>query len=369
MDKSPDQALKYLQSKRDPYDFLHLSTGEMISNLDDKVVNSFNKKTISFISNISKTNSLDFIPKFLKEVLFFVLSEKEKEEFNRNLAVGILPILSFNAVCRESPQPYNGYLIFLNMGFSLFCCELLKISLGVLSNKINHLEFIKFSKKLYQSYFINKKHLHCDLILDEADNKILSKLIDGINLFAFFHEYSHYSLDHLSCAKEMKLLDGLLTNLTLKKKQEKDADLNSCNLILKFYKISPQQAVTMTRRLTKIFKDDEEEFLLALNRIEKELGIDIIDELAGSRFVPWVAQGFGSPLRQAGFLGAAGAGAIINPLIFLALPLFSPRVVGRLATTAGRGKQIFQKAATTPAGQLAGGTAGRIFRTGISKTQ
>ena len=241
MDKSPDQALKYLQSKRDPYDFLHLSTGEMISNLDDKVVNSFNKKTISFISNISKTNSLDFIPKFLKEVLFFVLSEKEKEEFNRNLAVGILPILSFNAVCRESPQPYNGYLIFLNMGFSLFCCELLKISLGVLSNKINHLEFIKFSKKLYQSYFINKKHLHCDLILDEADNKILSKLIDGINLFAFFHEYSHYSLDHLSCAKEMKLLDGLLTNLTLKKKQEKDADLNSCNLILKFYKISPQQ--------------------------------------------------------------------------------------------------------------------------------
>ena len=241
MDKSPEQALKYLQSKRDPYDFLHLSTGEMISNLDDKVVNSFNKKTISFISNISKTNSLDFIPKFLKEVLFFVLSEKEKEEFNRNIAVGILPILAFNAVCRESPQPYNGYLIFLNMGFSLFCYELLKISLGVLSNKINHLEFIRFSKKLYQSYFINKRHLHCDLILDDADNKILSKLIDGINLFAFFHEYSHYSLDHLSYAKEMKLLDGLLTYLTLEKKQEKDADLNACNLLLKFYKISPQQ--------------------------------------------------------------------------------------------------------------------------------
>ena len=241
MDKSPEQALKYLQSNCDPYNFLHLSTGEMISNLDDKVINSFNTKTISFLGNISDTNSLDYIPKFLKEVLFFVLSEKEKEEFNRNLAVGILPILEVNAICRKSPKPYNGYLIFLNMGFSLFCYELLKMSLGLLSNKINYLEFIKFSKKLYKSYFIKNKHLHCDLILNDNDNKILSKLIDGINLFVFFHEYSHYKLNHLSSSKEMKILDGSITYLTHDMRQEKDADLEACNLLLQFYRMSPQK--------------------------------------------------------------------------------------------------------------------------------
>lgn len=241
MDKSPEQALKYLQSNFDLYDFLNLSTGEMISNLDDKVINSFNIKTINLLRNISDTNSLDYIPKFLKEVLFFVLSKKEKEEFNRNLAVGILPILDVNAICRKSPEPYNGYLIFLNMGFLLFCNELVKISLGLLSNKINHLEFTKFSKKLYKSYFIQNNHLPCDLILNDSDNTILSKLIDGINLFVFFHEYSHYKLNHLSSSKEVKILDGSITCLTHDMRQEKDADLEACNLLLQFYKMLPQK--------------------------------------------------------------------------------------------------------------------------------
>ena len=105
-------------------------------------------------------------------------------------------------------------------------------------------------------------------------------------------------------------------------------------------KLKPINITGAIRRLSNVFKEDNELYLEIIQKLEKETGVDILAELAASEFAKLAPSSFGSRVAQAGLLAG---GAFINPLILLAIPLFSPKFVGKITTTAGKTAQIIPK--------------------------
>jgi hypothetical protein len=87
------------------------------------------------------------------------------------------------------------------------------------------------------------------------------------------------------------------------------------------------------RKLSNIFNEDNEAYLRAIQKLEQVSGQDLLNQLTASEFRNVLPKSFGSRLGQAGVLAG---GLFTNPLLLLALPLFSPRLEGKLITGAGR---------------------------------
>ncbi len=79
----------------------------------------------------------------------------------------------------------------------------------------------------------NPGYSHTGFSLDQTEIFLLSRLIDGLELHALFHEYSHFSLGHLknSIETESNLFGFRLHILNFQQKNEKAADLNAINLL------------------------------------------------------------------------------------------------------------------------------------------
>lgn len=95
----------------------------------------------------------------------------------------------------------------------------------------------------------------------------------------------------------------------------------------------PTAVTGAVRKLSNLFNEDGEAYLNAIKLLEKKTGVNLLKDLAASEFINYVPASMGSRIAQAGLLTG---GFVYNPWMLAVLPLFSPRFVGRLSTTAGR---------------------------------
>lgn len=96
---------------------------------------------------------------------------------------------------------------------------------------------------------------------------------------------------------------------------------------------SPTASTTATKKLSNIFAEDNDAYLEALKRLEKVSGTDLLNDLTATEFANILPRRLGSVMMQA---GALAGGIWYNPLVLAALPLFSPKLVGKATTTAGK---------------------------------
>lgn len=99
---------------------------------------------------------------------------------------------------------------------------------------------------------------------------------------------------------------------------------------------NPTTATSVAKRLTKLFNEDNEAYVRALRRLEEETGEDLIEQFIAANFDQLLPSSVGSKLAIAG-------GIVYNPLIFAILPLFSPKIVGRMAVGIGKASKLGQK--------------------------
>ena len=105
-------------------------------------------------------------------------------------------------------------------------------------------------------------------------------------------------------------------------------------------KVNPTTATTVAKKLSRLFAEDNEAYVQALQSLEKETGVDLLNSLVASEFKDILPRKLGSVLAQAGILTT---GFIYNPLLLLALPLFSPKLEGKIITGAGKVAPIVEK--------------------------
>lgn len=107
-------------------------------------------------------------------------------------------------------------------------------------------------------------------------------------------------------------------------------------------KASIPAVTTAVKKLSNLFSEDNEAYLKAIQTLEKVSGVDLLNDLAASEFRNVLPRSLGSKLGQ----GALLAGGVFNnPLLLLTLPLFSPRLQGKLVTAAGKALPKVEKAA------------------------
>jgi len=96
---------------------------------------------------------------------------------------------------------------------------------------------------------------------------------------------------------------------------------------------NPIAVTGAAKKLSNVFAEDNDAYINALKRLEKATGVDLLNDLAATEFKNLMPRRLGSVMMQA---SAVAGGFIYNPLIFPALFLFSPKVMGKLTTGAGK---------------------------------
>lgn len=107
-------------------------------------------------------------------------------------------------------------------------------------------------------------------------------------------------------------------------------------------KFKPTNITSAIKRLSNVFREDNELYLDVIKKLEARTGIDILAQLAASEFGKLAPASFGSKIAQAGLLAG---GVFINPFIFLAFPLFSPKFVGKATVSTAKLGQTIGKIA------------------------
>lgn len=101
-------------------------------------------------------------------------------------------------------------------------------------------------------------------------------------------------------------------------------------------KDSPTATTGVVKKLTNLFAEDNDAYVKAITMLEKLSGQDLLKDLVATEFQRTFPGKIGSTLTMAGF-GAAGAAT--NPLTLMLLPLFSPKVEGKIITGLGKASQ------------------------------
>lgn len=96
---------------------------------------------------------------------------------------------------------------------------------------------------------------------------------------------------------------------------------------------NPNTSTSVAKKLVNLFQEDNEAYVRALKKLEDETGDDLINQFVAANFDKIMPGKLGSYLGQAGVITGAALG---NPMLLSVLPLFSPKVVGRITTTAGK---------------------------------
>ena len=105
--------------------------------------------------------------------------------------------------------------------------------------------------------------------------------------------------------------------------------LQAINDIIKVSKEGPVAIRSGVAKLTNIFKEDNDIYIETLLKLEQVSGKNFLGRLAGTEFQKKTP----GLLRTSLALGGLATGAVlVNPLLLLLLPVFSPRAVGELLT-------------------------------------
>ncbi len=117
--------------------------------------------------------------------------------------------------------------------------------------------------------------------------------------------------------------------------------INGIDEVLKSTKSEVANPTTVTgvaKKLSNLFQEDNDAYLRAIIRLENKTGVSLLKELAATEFTRVAPASFGSKVAEIGLLAG---GIAYNPLILLALPLFSPKVSGKLIMSTGRNVSKF----------------------------
>ncbi len=111
------------------------------------------------------------------------------------------------------------------------------------------------------------------------------------------------------------------------------------NNVLKQLKLNTGDPNTALRKLLNVFNPKSQVYRPIVEELGEKAGKDLMSDIAGLTLSQWTPEGIGKYFSGL-FTGGAGAAAMSNPV---ALPAFlaagaasSPRVVGKIATTAGK---------------------------------
>jgi hypothetical protein len=105
---------------------------------------------------------------------------------------------------------------------------------------------------------------------------------------------------------------------------------------------NPTAVTGVTKKLSNLFAEDNDAYIKALKNLEDKTGVDLLTGLAASEFKNIMPGKLGSVLFQS---SALAGGLFFNPLLLVALPLFSPALQGKIITTAGKFIPKLQKIA------------------------
>lgn len=156
----------------------------------------------------------------------------------------------------------------------------------------------------------------------DLTSAVISKIHDE---YSKFIEETHPDLGKLrsAFAAKSKIWEGLDQVL----RSTKDGKMN------------PVVATGVTKRLSSLFNEDNEAYVRALETLEKETGVDLLNSLVASEFRNVIPRKLGSYMSQAGLIAG---GFLYNPLLLAALPLFSPRLEGKVITSLGKSLPIIK---------------------------
>ena len=132
-------------------------------------------------------------------------------------------------------------------------------------------------------------------------------------------------------------LIGLRKNYSVYKKME-----NALRPLLRQEATKPDAVTTSLTKLQNIFKENNVEYMKALQKLEEKSGKDFLSQIAGSQLKAFATGSYGSRIAEGGLIAG---GIFVNPLLLAVLPLFSPRVAGKGAMLLGKISRTAAKAA------------------------
>ena len=219
-----------------------------------------------------------------------------------------------------------------------------------ISVKENNLDFDKLNSAIVKTSEQNQIKRVFDTILNQKDFSVkgVQDTAARINALIKFTEGAQtqssavISKIHSVYDKAIKKVYPELGELRAVFKADKEI-ITGIDSIVKSIKndiADPGAVTTAVRKLSNVFKEDNEAYIMAIKKLENKTGINLLNELAATEFVRTVPASFGSRVAQAGLVAG---GIFYNPMLLAILPLFSPRVVGKITTTAGKASQIIEK--------------------------
>jgi hypothetical protein len=128
--------------------------------------------------------------------------------------------------------------------------------------------------------------------------------------------------------------------------------LNEIDDVVKAGAKTPTQIQTAIGKLTNLYKEDRNTYLRVVDELSKKSGVDVSGMLAGTEFTK-IMPDF---IRGIGGAGALTASAtLLNPLLALLFPLFSPKMIGKIVTNAPKLGKVAE-----PAKKIITGAIGQI---------
>lgn len=126
---------------------------------------------------------------------------------------------------------------------------------------------------------------------------------------------------------------------------------DTLNDVFKLKDTDPKAVKTAVSRLKSIYNEDNEIYLDTIKNFGKLTGNDFVSTLAGSQFTK-EAPGIMRTAIVAGAIGGAQAIGVGSPVLWLTLPLFSPRAVQFILRSANAGGEVTKAAMEGIAGQI-----------------
>lgn len=103
---------------------------------------------------------------------------------------------------------------------------------------------------------------------------------------------------------------------------------------------NPSTATSVSKKLVNLFNEDNEAYIRALRQLEEQTGDDLVNQFVAANFDRIMPGKLGGYLGQAGVIAGSITG---SPLLLAVLPLFSPKLVGKVTTTAGKTHAAMQQ--------------------------
>jgi hypothetical protein len=124
---------------------------------------------------------------------------------------------------------------------------------------------------------------------------------------------------------------------------------------------NPTVSTNVAKKLVNLFNEDNEAYVRALRRLEEATGDDLVNQFVAANFDKILPGKLGSYIGQAGLIAGS---FVFNPLLLAVLPLFSPKLTGKVITTAGKAGGAVEAAAKLIPASVKGKTVPSLIISG-----